>query len=185
MYADSLTVAEARARYFADNGFTEATYTDPWVKLKVGPVPFAFPNTTARKAAVKLHDLHHVATDYRTTWTGEGEIAAWEIGAGCGRYGAAWLLNLSAMAIGLAIAPRAVFRAFVRGRHSKSLYDRAFADDLLALRVGELRALLRLDQPAAPASAADRLAFAVAVAGALATVTGMVMPVALVIAWLA
>jgi hypothetical protein len=88
-----MTVGDARDVYFRDNGFSLAGYTDNWVKLKLGPIPIAFPNTDARKAAVKLHDLHHVATGYATTWTGEAEIAAWEIGAGCGKYYAAWVLT--------------------------------------------------------------------------------------------
>ena len=146
-----MTVGQARDVYFADNGFSLAGYTDSWVKLKLGPIPIAFPNTAARKAAVKLHDLHHVATDYRTTWTGEAEIGAWEVGASCGRYYAAWLLNLSALGLGMWTAPRKVLRAFARGRRSKSLYDRAFGDDLLELKVGELRQHLRLDAaPPAP-----------------------------------
>ena len=146
MYADSMTVAEAREQYFAENGFSLAGYQDRWVKLfAIGPIPIGFPNTKARIAAVKLHDLHHVATGYRTTFTGESEIGAWEVGAGCGRYWAAWLLNLSAFGIGMLVSPRRVVRAFARGRRSKSLYDRAFGDDLLLITVGELRARLRID----------------------------------------
>jgi hypothetical protein len=144
MYADSMTVGEAREAYFRDNGFTLAGYTDKWVKLKLGPIPFAFPNAPARQAAVKLHDLHHVATGYATTWTGEAEIGAWEIGAGCGRYWAAWLLNLGAMGVGMVHAPRRVLRAFARGRRSKSLYDRGFSDELLQWTVRDLRAHLAL-----------------------------------------
>jgi hypothetical protein len=146
MYTDSMTVAEAREQYFAENGFTLAGYTDRWVKLfSLGPIPIGFPSSKGRVAAVKLHDLHHIATGYRTTFTGESEIAAWEVGAGCGRYWVAWGLNVSALGIGMLIAPRRVFRAFVRGRRSKSLYDRAFGDDLLAMTVGELRSRLRID----------------------------------------
>ena len=160
MYADAISVADAREQYFRANGFTLAGYTDRWVKLKLGPIPLAFPNTEARRAAVKLHDLHHVATGYATTWTGEAEIGAWEIGAGCGTHYAAWMLNLSAFGIGIAIAPRRVFRAFVRGRRSKSLYDRRELDDsLLALRVGELRSKLGLDRDATRANVKDVAAF--------------------------
>ncbi len=146
MYADAMSVADARDRYFDDNGFSLAGYRDRWVTLKLGPIPLKIPNTAARRAAVQLHDLHHVATGYATTWTGEAEIAAWELAAGCGRYVAAWILNLGAMAVGFVIAPRRVARAFRRGRRSKSLYGRAFGDDLLAITVGELRSRLGLDQ---------------------------------------
>ncbi|MEO8706784.1 MAG: hypothetical protein ABI867_42550 [Kofleriaceae bacterium] len=141
---DSLSVGEALEQYFRDNGLSADTYTDRWVHLKMGPIPFAFPNTKGRIAAVKLHDLHHVATGYATSWVGEAEIGAWEVGAGCGRYYAAWVLNLSVMGLGMWISPRRVVRAFLRGRRSKTLYDRAFGDDLLALRVGELKAKLGL-----------------------------------------
>ncbi|MBK9034642.1 MAG: hypothetical protein IPL61_25815 [Myxococcales bacterium] len=148
------TVAEARTAYLTANGFTLADYDAPWVKLRLGRIPLGFPNSRARRAAVPLHDLHHIATGYETTWRGEGEIAAWELAAGCGRYWAAWGLNAGAMLIGLVLAPRRVVRAFVRGRRSKSLYqlvrraestERAGSiDELLALPVDELRARLRL-----------------------------------------
>ena len=181
-YAESMTVAEARELYFQRNGFTLAGYTDRWVKLKLGPIPIAFPNTEARRAAVKLHDLHHVATEYATTWLGEAEIGAWEIGAGCGRYYAAWVLNLSAFPIGLLISPRRVYRAFVRGRRSRSLYDRAFGDDLLALDVRTLRSRLQLDS-----GERSRGGDAIAFAGWLATSVGLaalaLLPVAIAI-WL-
>ena len=61
MYAT--TVREARAQYFAANGFDETSYREKWAKIKLGPVPVLLPNTKARQAAL-LHDLHHVATGY-------------------------------------------------------------------------------------------------------------------------
>ena len=84
LYAETLTLAEARERYFAENGFNPA-YDDRWVKLRFGrrSVPL-FPNTRARVAAARIHDLHHVTAEYETTWVGEGEIAAWELASGCG-----------------------------------------------------------------------------------------------------
>jgi hypothetical protein len=108
-YPDGLTVREARARYFAANGFGEGGYDARWVKLQAGPLPLYFPNTAARVAAVRFHDLHHVVTGYDTTWTGEAEIGAWEVASGCARHYVAWLLNLQAMAIGLVMHPQAVF----------------------------------------------------------------------------
>jgi hypothetical protein len=154
------TVAAARDAYFQANGFSTASYTDRWFTIEVGPIPIKLPNTRARRAAVQLHDLHHVATGYDTTYRGEAEIAAWEIAAGCGRYAAAWLLNLSAMGIGMWLAPRRVFRAFVRGRHSKSLYHRAFGEDLLAMDVDTLRRALATEDRAPRATWRDRLVFA-------------------------
>lgn len=140
------TVRDARARYFADNGFSDATYRDAWVKFKVGPIPVAFPNTASRKRAIPLHDLHHVATGYATTLIGEAEIGAWEIGGSCTTYWAAWVLNASAFAYGIVLAPRRVYRAFVRGRHCSNLYRRGWDDSLLDISVDELRGRLGIDQ---------------------------------------
>lgn len=80
-YEDALRVRDARARYFESNGFGDGGYDAKWVKLALGPIPFAFPNGAARVRAVRLHDLHHVATGYDTNVLGEAEIGAWEIGS--------------------------------------------------------------------------------------------------------
>ena len=139
------TVREARARYFEEAGLSEAGYQARWVVLRAGPVPIPLPNVPARRRAVRLHDLHHVATGYDTSWTGEAEISAWELGGGCGQYAAAWLLGLGAVSVGLVIAPRRTWRAFRRGRRSRSLYGGVFSEELLELTVPALRARLRLD----------------------------------------
>lgn len=143
---DQLTVREARALYFAGAGFAaDGGYGDTWVRLKAGGrTLFAFPNTAARVRAVRFHDIHHVLTGYDTSWTGEAEIGAWELAAGCGKHYAAWILNLGAAAVGLFIAPRRVLRAFARGRRSKTLYHEEFSEELLERRVGELRGRLGL-----------------------------------------
>src|SRR5947209_6866238 len=144
-YDSDLNMRDARQQYFVRNNFNNGGYEDKWVTLyKIGPIPLGFPNTKARIRSVKLHDLHHVLTEYDTTWTGEAEIGAWEIASGCADHYAAWILNMGAFAIGLFIAPRAVFRAFLRGRHSKNLYRRIFGDHLLGNEVGELRNELKL-----------------------------------------
>lgn len=182
-YGDGLGLREARARYFDENGFgSDGGYGAAWVKLRLGPIALRLPNTAARVRAVRYHDLHHLATDYATDWTGEAEIAAWEIAGSCADHHAAWLLNLWAMAIGLVIAPRAVFRAFRRGRRSHNLYREPWSDALLEGSVGALRQRLGLAEPAAasgPARAGERLAFvgwsaiALGVAGATLAVFGL------------
>jgi hypothetical protein len=161
MYDSQATLRSARQQYFDRAGFDEGGYTERWVKLRAGGlVIVVFPNTAARVRAIKFHDLHHVLADYDTTWTGEAEIGAWEIASGCAQHYPAWLLNLGAFAIGLVIAPRRTFHAFVRGRHSRNLYREPFTDDLLAQTVGAVRTRLGLDEPReAVPSPADRLAF--------------------------
>lgn len=184
-YPDEWSVETARARYFEANGFAgDGGYDADWVRFKVGPFPVAFPNTAGRKAAVPCHDLHHVATGYDTDLAGEGEIGAWEIASGCFHVRAAWVLNMLAVWPSLFFAGGRVYRAFVRGRHSRNLYDGPYDDALLQEKVGELRSRLGLDRQTPPAGATDRLAFA----GFVATVVAIQLAIALVLfgvpAWL-
>ncbi len=133
------------------------------------------PNTAARRAALPMHDLHHIATGYDASWTGEAEIAAWELGAGCGRYAAAWLLNLAAFPLGLAIAPRRTWRAFQRGRSSRALYDGTWDAGWLDASVGELRSRLGLRDAPRPARPRDVLRFAACLLPAVAVIAALVL----------
>jgi hypothetical protein len=160
MDADDSSVRAAREAYFAANGFSESSYTDNWVSVgKLGPLPLGFPNTASRKRAIPMHDLHHVATGYETTWIGEGEIGAWEIAGGCTDHAAAWVLNAAAFGFGLVVAPRRIYRAFIRGRHSRTLYHLGWSESLLELSVADLKRRLRVDREPR-ATWRDRLVFA-------------------------
>ncbi len=157
---DARTLREARARYFERNGLgRDGGYAARWVKLGVGPLKFGFPNTAARVRAVRLHDLHHLVTGYDTDWKGEFEISAWEIAGSCRGYVAAWLLNLGGLAAGLFRYPRAVFRAFVRGRHSSNFYRHPWSEELLDRSVGSARMQLGLAAPAPAPTLSDRAWF--------------------------
>ena len=128
----------------------------------IGPVPFPFPNTAGRVRAVRFHDLHHIVTGYQTTTVGEFEIAAWEIAAGCHDFHAAWVINLGGLFAGTLVAPRRVFRAFVRGLHSETLYGREL-DGLLDSTVGEVRRLSGAEEGAkAGVKASDLVRFVAA-----------------------
>lgn len=189
-YADSLSLRDARRAYFDANAFgADGGYAKRWVKVKLGPLPIWFPNSAGRVRAVRYHDLHHVVTGYDTDWVGEGEIGAWEVASGCRSFFAAWWLNLLAMAIGCALAPGRIFRAFVRGRHTQNLYGDAFDDPLLASSVGALRARLGLAGAPPCATSADRAAFAgwaCAALGAWLVQSALVVaPIALLVCWMA
>jgi hypothetical protein len=168
------TLARARDDYFRANDFgPNGGYDDAWVDFKLGPIPMPFPNSPARKRAVRFHDLHHTLTGYDTDVRGEFEISGWEIGSGCAGFVAAWQLNLSGMAGGLFVVPRRTWRAFVRGRQTRNLYRSAYDDALLARRIGEMRRELGLDAPLAPARASDAAWFAAALLAGLTI--GLVM----------
>ena len=123
-----MTLREARDRYFAVNGFgPNGGYDDVWVDFKLGPIPLPFPNTAGRVAAVKFHDLHHILTGFDTNASGEFEISAWEVGAGCKGMLTAWTINLGGLVAGLLSSPRRTFRAFRRGRRESTTYG--FEDD--------------------------------------------------------
>ncbi|MFO0621517.1 MAG: hypothetical protein U0745_08985 [Polyangia bacterium] len=140
-YDPSLTMREARAEYFAANHFgADGGYNDPWVDFKIGPVPLPFPNSASRVRALRFHDMHHILTGYDTTFIGELEIGAWELAAGCHNEPFAWFINLSAMGAFLA-SPRRIFRAFVRGLRSQSLYGQD-AESLLSMQVRDVRTKL-------------------------------------------
>jgi len=155
---ESLSLREARARFFAQYGFdADGGYGKRWFRIE--PIPVSLPNLKPRVEAVRLHDLHHVVTGYGADWRGEAEIGAWEIAGGCGRYWAAWLLNFGAFGFGLLAAPRRTWRAFARGRHSRNLYGGGFRESLLDETVGGLRERLGLVH-SVTATTGDRLAFA-------------------------
>ncbi len=149
---------EARNLFFRDARLgADGGYGDRWVRIEAKPIPFYFPNWPARVAAARLHDLHHIAAEYETDWPGEAEIAAWEIASGCARHHAAWILNLGAFSVGLVIAPKRLFRAFLRGRRAKTnLYKGGFDESRLDdITVGILRDQLGLRAALPSAGATD------------------------------
>jgi hypothetical protein len=159
--APNETLREARTAYFAANGFgADGGYSARWVQVKVGPIPFVFPNSAERVRAVRYHDLHHVVTGYTTDFVGEAEIGAWEVASGCRSFVAAWVLNLGAMAVGNLFDRHRVFAAFVRGRHTQNLYGERFEDALLDRTVEATRRELGLEQPTPAPTMKDRIAFA-------------------------
>jgi hypothetical protein len=143
-YSDELVVRDALEVYFLRSGFNSDSYFDRWVKLPLGPFRIYLPNFSARRKAVPLHDIDHVLTEYNTDWRGEFQISAYEIGTGCGKYWAAWFINLQGIILGSLLFPRDSVRAFARGRRSKGVFGYPSHEPLLSCRVGELRQNLTL-----------------------------------------
>jgi hypothetical protein len=161
-------VRAARTRYFAENGFGDGGYDARFVKLQLGPVPVWIVNSASRVRSVRLHDVHHVLTGYRTDVRGEGEIAAFELAAGCADHWAAWYLNLNALALALPLGAGALLRAFARGRRSHCLYDSEWDDALLDETVASLRRRLPIAESGIEPTAAERVGFAGAAAAGAA-----------------
>jgi hypothetical protein len=184
-YPDDMSLHEARRLFFQRGNLGEdGGYSSRWVRVESKPFPFYFPNSRARVAAAKLHDLHHIAANYETDWPGEIEIAAWEIASGCTHYHAAWILNTGGFAVGLFVAPKRLFRAFVRGRRARTnLYREGFDESRLKeITVGSLREQLDLNATPAKANAKD-IGFFLCWAAACVTVWMVAPLLALALAW--
>lgn len=181
------TLSAALKRYFHDNGFGEdGGYAAAWVDFKLGPIPFPLPNSDGRRRAVRYHDLHHVLTGYTTDIRGEFEISAWEIGAGCRDFHAAWILNLSGMAGGVLRCPARTWRAFLRGLDERSAYGRDY-EALLASSVEEVRRELGIRDEPRRGSMGAALRFLAAVSAGFVVGTLMMLvllsPVTLALWW--
>lgn len=144
-----MLVERGRDAYLRENGFTLEAYSAKWTPASLFGIPFSVPNTARHKWAIKLHDLHHVATGYGTDLAGECEISAWEARRGIralGLYVASIVLSLALS--GLLIAPRRTLRAWrASGSGHSSLFHGDYQSDatyleLLQLPIAELRARL-------------------------------------------
>ena len=142
-YDNNLILKDALQLYFSKYHFADGGYNLKWFKIKVGPFYISLPNTRDRIAAVKIHDIHHIVTEYTADLRGEAEIGGWEIASGCSKYYVAWILNFGSFFYGLVFFPTALFRAFLNGRKTKSnfYYNTIYDDVLLNKTVGELRNL--------------------------------------------
>ncbi len=116
-----VTMRETRSAFFERSGIpADGGYAKEWVQIKIGPFPYRYRNSTGRKRLAPAHDLHHILTGYSTDFLGESEIAAWEIGSGLRDAAGLWL-SLRVLGFMVSLAPRRIFRAYVRGRHSGNL----------------------------------------------------------------
>lgn len=184
------TVAEARRRFFQRSGFpSDGGYDDVWAEASFGAYQYAVPNTRARAAALRVHDLHHLLTGYATDWRGESEISAWELGSGgAGRYGYAWFIALFGLAIGLLTMPQTMWRAFVRGHSTRNLYGLLSQSGLslqqvLALPLATLREQLKVERPS-PLATTLLFALVVPVALLFGGLALLLSPSLALLAWL-
>jgi hypothetical protein len=141
VYDPNHTMKQALSAYFERYELPGGGYDAKWFKIKFfGPVVLPLPNIKDRVDAVKIHDLHHILTEYEAKIRGESEIGAWELATGCGKYYAAWILNFGSLTYGIFVWPVRVYKAFMWGSNCKGLYNREYNDELLSKTVAELRA---------------------------------------------
>ena len=136
------SVREALAEHLAASGLpSDAGDSEPFAVVRIFYLPYPIPNTRARKRAVRIHDLNHMVSGYKTDRIGELEISAWELASGgCRDYVAAWVLDLAGLLGGLVVAPRRTVRAFLAGRRGQNLYAFDY-EELLNLTVDDAQRL--------------------------------------------
>jgi len=147
---DDLTPAVLLPVFYEKNNLgDDGGLSSPVVRIEVSRnFHFYMPNYDARREAVLWHDVHHLVTGYSaSSFIGECEISAWEIGSGCGKYWAAFIIDTSGLVLGCFINPRKIIQAYARGRRTKNLYHDDFAKEIvLQTSVEELKSMLNLDK---------------------------------------
>ena len=140
------TVKEELDTYFKKNNLGEdGGLNKAYGKIKVGPIYFPIPNPESRRKALVFHDMHHIATGYDGDWKGEVSIGAWEVASGCGNYYVAWFLDLLAMAVGLFIFPKHVYKGFIKGKRTINLYHHTLTKlEAENMRIGDLQKYMHL-----------------------------------------
>ena len=104
-----MTIQEALSNYFVEQGLhTERSTLEDWLEdrwYRIGGVP-VLPLVGRIKESLILHDIHHLITGYSTRWTGELELAGWELGSGgCARHWFFWFDRIFTLGLGLVMAP--------------------------------------------------------------------------------
>lgn len=152
------TVREAIEHHHAESGIAaDGGVSDRWVVIRLGRIPMPFLNTSARRKALKLHDVNHLVAGVGTGNVGEAEISAWELASGgCGQYLAAWALDLAGMLLGM-VWPIHVIRAFAAGRSMCNAYSLE-VDDVLDMDLMELPRVLTRREKSGPLSVVGSVA---------------------------
>ncbi|HZR82457.1 MAG TPA: hypothetical protein VFD92_15290 [Candidatus Binatia bacterium] len=140
-----MTVREAMGEFFERRGIKPRDESvDEWLREKwaytaIGSHRIPIKPLYGYKKVVILHDVHHLVAGYDTSWIGELEVAAWELGSGgCGPYLLMWNNRILAFLIGLLVAPVRTLRAFRRGRTQRNVY-RFDCRTLLGRDIDEIR----------------------------------------------
>jgi hypothetical protein len=143
-----MRLRDARDIYLAENGFTTAAYDSATTSGSFLGMEFSVPNPPSHQRAIRLHDLHHVATGFGTDHAGEAEISAWQARRGlraAGMY--VTIIVLGNALLGAVFAPRRTFAALRPASARGSLFSMTVDyDTLLEGTVGELREMLFIPQ---------------------------------------
>ncbi len=140
-----MTTEEALAAHLAEQGIIESgrgrgeLYKERWFYARIFGTRVPIFPLLGFRTGLAAHDTHHMLTGYDTSWTGESEVAAWELASGgCGRYLAYWIDRTLFFPLGLVLAPIRTLRAFRAGLGRRNLY-RLRPERLLAMDLDEVQ----------------------------------------------
>lgn len=135
-----ITVRERRDQHLCESGYSVAGYRARLLVVRLGSLPLPFPNP----GVLHWHDLHHVATGFRTDLLGEAEISAYELRVR-GRPAIITFLCVSSILLALFFAPRRVLAAWRNSAGCRGLYEGTESyEALLDLPLLELRRMLSI-----------------------------------------
>lgn len=141
------TAGQALTEYYKSHYFGDKAQTDKWVWVNlIGPISLPFPNSRRRREIIYIHDLHHIVTGYTTDWTGEGEVAAWELASGFpAGFRSAYFYAPVTFLIGVFVSPLRVIKAFRRGIGQKNIcHLKMSRKRIISLTIDEIRRELGL-----------------------------------------
>ena len=120
-----MSIADELAAFYRRCGFGKVIGARSLtVPVYTGCMLVPLPNIETRRRYLKYHDIHHMVTGYSVGRIGEGEVSAWELGAGSAFISPTLgLMNLIALSTGLFLEPKRMWRAFQRGCASRTLYS--------------------------------------------------------------
>lgn len=145
-YNEQTLIKDALAEMFLRFNIPNNAYTAKTFRISVGLFGIHLPNLPSRVKVARYHDIHHIITGYPANWKGEAEIGIWELVTGCRDSFIAWFLNSGAVLVGLLLYPKAVWRAFLRAKKTKTnLYYNFEYDSLLNMSIKEVRQLVGID----------------------------------------
>lgn len=108
------------------------------VKVYLGKFDLYVPNFEFRKSLVPYHDLHHIISGYNNSRIGEGEVSAWELGAGTIKKPIGLFYALAGFTTGILVNPARTYKAFCKGRTCEVLYKYSH-NELLASEFDEVQ----------------------------------------------
>lgn len=155
-FPSEMKLSEAINLFYTLNGFPTdgGVSEDKWSPYGCRDLKVYLPNFEWRKKAIPFHDLHHILTGYPCSPIGEFQISAWEFAAGKYPNLYTTLFCIPLVSMGAILIPKKQFKAFVRGRQSKTLYENYSYEALLDMTIGELTGEI-LPKPDYKANAKD------------------------------